>query len=158
MLVRLSPSLQAAAARAHFRNSTRSHGMLVRVNRFLEWIGLKQKLHQGTQSPPLVSAGDIWWASIGENVGSEINGKSRLFSRPVIVFKKLAHGFYFVIPTTTKLKVGSWYVAFRQADRDMVASLHQARAIDHRRLSTKLGQLDDSDFDRVREGFFELYK
>jgi hypothetical protein len=49
-------------------------------------------------------------------------------------------------------------VPFRQADRDMVASLHQARAIDYRRLSTKLGQLDDSDFDRVREGFWKLYK
>ena len=59
-----------------------AHDMILRVNRFLEWIGLKQKLHQGTQAPPLVSAGDIWWASIGENVGSEINGKSRLFSRP----------------------------------------------------------------------------
>src|SRR5204862_3084369 len=113
------------------------------VNRFLEWIGLKQKLHQGTQTPPLVSAGDIWWASIGENVGSEINGKSRLFSRPVIIFKRLAHDFYFVIPTTTKLKVGSWFVPFRQADRNMIASLHQARAVDHRRLSSKLGQLDD---------------
>jgi len=132
--------------------------MILRVNRFLEWIGLKQKLHQGTQAPPLVSTGDIWWASIGENVGSEINGKSRLFSRPVIIFKKLAHGFYFAIPTTTKSKVGSWFVPLRQADRDMVASLHQARAIDHRRLSTKLGQLDDSDFDRVREGFWKLYK
>jgi len=128
------------------------------VNRFLEWIGLKQKLHQGTQSPPLVSVGDIWRASVGENVGSEINGKSRLFSRPVIIFKKLAHGFYFVIPTTTKSKLGSWFVAFRQADRKMIASLHQARAIDHRRLSTKLGQLDDSDFQSVREGFWRLYK
>jgi hypothetical protein len=101
--------------------------------------------------PPEVGAGR--W-----NVGSEINGKSRLFSRPVIIYKKLAHGFYFVIPTTTKSKVGSWFVPFRQADREMVASLHQARAIDHRRLSTKLGQLDDSDFDRVREGFWKLYK
>ena len=136
----------------------RTRGIILHVNRFLEWIGLKQKLHQGAQSPPLVSAGDIWWASIGENVGSEINGKSRLYSRPVIVFKKLAHGFYFVIPTTTKAKNGSWYVPFRQADRNMIASLHQARAIDHRRLSTKLGQLDDSDFDRVREGFWRLYK
>jgi hypothetical protein len=62
------------------------------------------------------------------------------------------------IPTTTKSKVGSWFVAFRQADRKMIASLHQARAIDHRRLSTKLGQLDDSDFERVREGFWKLYK
>ena len=104
--------------------------MMLRVNRFLEWTGLKQELHHGTQSPPLASAGDIWWASIGENVSSEINGKSRLFSRPIIIFKKLAHGFYFVIPTTTKSEVG----------------FHQARAIDHRRFSTKLGQLDDSDF------------
>ena len=135
-----------------------AHGIIGHVNRFLEWIGLKEKLHQGTQSPPLVTAGDIWWASVGQNVGSEINGKSRLFSRPVIIFKKLAHGFYFVIPTTTKPKIGSWYVPFRQADRGMIASLHQARAIDHRRLSTKLGQLDDSDFERVREGFWKLYK
>jgi hypothetical protein len=35
---------------------------------------------------------------------------------------------------------------------------HVRSAIDHRRLSTKLGQLDDSDFDRVREGFWKLYK
>jgi len=40
----------------------------------------------------------------------------------------------------------------------MIASLHQSRAIDHRRLSTKLGQLDDSDFQKVREGFWKLYK
>ena len=104
-----------------------------------------------------MTAGDIWWRQ-SSNVGSEINGKSRLFSRPVIIFKKLAHGFYFVIPTTTKSKVGSWFVPFRQADRNMIASLHQTRAIDHRRLSTKLGQLDDADFERVREGFWKLYK
>jgi hypothetical protein len=35
-------------------------------------------------------------------VGSEINGKSKLFSRPVVIYKKLAHGFYFVVPTTTQ--------------------------------------------------------
>ena len=154
--VAVSPGQHSAINCVPWR--TRPHVIIAHVNRFLEWIGLKQKLHQGTQSPPLVSAGDIWWASIGENVGSEINGKSRLFSRPVIIYKKLAHGFYFVIPTTTKSKVGSWFVPFRQADRNMVASLHQARAIDHRRLSTKLGQLDDSDFEKVREGFWKLYK
>src|ERR1700741_2772650 len=121
------------------------------MKRFLEWIGLKERLHEIVHRPPHVSQGDIWWVSIGENVGSEVNGKSTLFSRPVIIFKKLAHGFYFVIPTTTKPKIGSWYVPFRQADRKMIASLHQARSIDHRRLSTKLGQLDDTDFERVRE-------
>src|SRR5258708_38666648 len=45
------------------------------MKRFFEWIGLKEKLHEAKHQPPLVSERDMWWASIGENVGSEINGK-----------------------------------------------------------------------------------
>ena len=127
------------------------------MEKFLEWIGLKEQLHSIGRKAPHVSQGDIWWASIGENLGSEINGKSRLFSRPVVIFKKLAHGFYFVIPTTSQTRQGSWYVPFRQKEREMVACLHQARAIDYRRLSSKLGTLDDKDFARVKSGFNALY-
>ena len=94
---------------------------------------------------------------MGENVGSEVNGKSALFSRPVIIFKKLAHGFYFVIPTTTQIHDGTWYVKVRQNEREIVACLHQARAIDYRRLSSKLGTLDDEDRGRITSGFSSLY-
>ena len=127
------------------------------VKQFLAWIGLKERLHNIGDRPPLVSQGDIWWVSLGENVGSEINGKSKLFSRPVIIFKKLAHGFYFVIPTTTQIREGSWYVPFRHQEREMVACLHQARAIDYRRLSSKIGTLDDEDYTRIKSGFASLY-
>lgn len=128
------------------------------MKRFLEWIGLKQRLHENDHQPPLVAEREIWWASLGENVGSEINGKSALFSRPVIIYRKLAHGFYHVIPTTTQQKTGTWFVPFRSIGRDMAACLHQTRSIDHRRLSSRLGKLDEDDFDRVREGFWRLYK
>ena len=128
------------------------------MKRFFEWIGMKERLHDGAYAPPLVSEREIWWVSIGENVGSEINGKSRLFSRPVIIFKKLSHGFYFVIPTTTQNRTGTWYVSFRQQDKEMIACLHQARSIDYRRLSSRLGTLDDQDFERVNKGFHALYK
>lgn len=127
------------------------------IKKFLEWMTIKEKLHNKEHKPPLVSERDVWWASIGENVGSESNGKSGLFSRPVIIFKKLSHGFYFVIPTTTQNKKGSWFVPTRHHGRDMVACLHQARAIDYRRLSTKLGELDDQDAANVRVGFEKLY-
>lgn len=128
------------------------------MKRFLEWIGLKERLHNATHKPPLVSEREIWWASVGENVGFEIDGKNSLFSRPVIIYKKLAHGFYFVIPTTTKSRKGTWYVSFKQRDREMIACLHQARAIDHRQLSSKIGTLDDNDFSEVKAGFDKLYK
>ena len=68
------------------------------IKKFINWIRVKERLHDIESKAPLVTEGEIWWVSIGENVGSEINGKSRLFSRPAIIFKKLAHGFYFVIP------------------------------------------------------------
>lgn len=128
------------------------------MKRFLEWIGLKEKLHKNTHKPPFVSEGDIWWCSLGENIGSEINGKSSQFSRPAIVLKKLAHGFYFVIPTSTQKRSGSWYVPFRHKGKHMVACLQQARSIDYRRLWSKLGSLDDTDVTRVKDGFHDLYK
>lgn len=127
------------------------------LKQFATWIGLKECLHNKNHTPPYVSEGDIWWASLGENIGSEINGKSALFSRPVIIHRKLAHGFYFVIPTTTQQRQGSWYVPFRQKGKLMIACLHQSRAIDHRRLSSKLGELDAADFAKVQTGFRNIF-
>lgn len=124
---------------------------------FDKWNKKKKALDKGTHQPPLVSEGEIWWTSIGENIGSEIGGKSALFSRPVIILRKLAHSFYFVIPTTTQNRKGSWYVSFRHQGKEMTACLHHARAVDYRRLSSKLGTLDDADFLQVIEGFSSLY-
>ena len=125
---------------------------------FPAWMKLKEKLDGLTHRAPLVTEGDVWWASIGENIGSEIGGKNHQYSRPVIILKKLAHGFYFVIPTTSKEKMGSWYIPFKHQRKDMAACLHQARSIDHRRLSSKLGTLDAADFELVKDGFHSLYK
>ena len=128
------------------------------MKRFLEWIGLNEKLHKATHRPPLVSEREIWWSSVGENIGSEIDGKSSLFSRPVIIYKKLAHGFYFVIPTTTKLRSGTWYIKFRQNDKEMTACLHQARAIDHRRLSSKIGTLREDKIKEIQNSLVNIFK
>lgn len=124
---------------------------------FDEWNALKQKLDKIVHRPPYVSEGDIWWLNIGKNVGSEMNGKSVLFSRPAVILKKFSHGFYLVAPTTTKTKAGTWYVSFRQSGIRMAACLHQIRTIDFRRLSSKLGTLDDTDKQNIQKGFRNLY-
>lgn len=127
------------------------------MKRFLEWLGVKEYLDSKSYKPPLISEGDIWWASIGENIGYEIQGKSKLFSRPVLIYKKISRNLYFVIPCTSKLKEGSWYVQFEHAGNSSIACLHQARAIDYRRLSSKLGVIEEPDFQRVRDAFCKLY-
>ncbi len=124
---------------------------------FNAWNEAKQRLDKIDNRPPLVSEGDIWWASIGENIGTEIGGKSKNFTRPVIIYKKLAHSFYLVIPTTTKQKNGTWFVKFYEGKTEVFACLHQVRTIDYRRLYSKLGSLNEIDLNAVRYGFEKLY-
>ena len=128
------------------------------IKRFLEWMTVKEKLHNTDADIPIVKERDLWWVSFGENVGSEMNGKSKLFSRPGLVIKKLSRGFYLVAPTTSQKKEGTWYAPIRQEGKEMFICLHQIRTIDYRRLSTNLGMVDEEDFRRVKEAFLRLYK
>jgi hypothetical protein len=42
-----------------------------------------------------------------------MNGKSDRFSLPVLILKKLAHGFFLVAPTTTQPREETWYLRVR---------------------------------------------
>jgi mRNA interferase MazF len=127
------------------------------IKRFLEWIGLKERLELMISRAPFVNEGEIWWASIGENVGFEISGKGDKFVRPVIVLRKFKHDYFFVIPATSRVLSGNWFVNFKIRGKKQTACLHQARALDFRRLDSKLGELDELDFNKVKEGFKNLY-
>jgi mRNA interferase MazF len=127
------------------------------VKRFLEWIGVKQQLDANNYNPPLISEGDLWWCAIGENVGVEISGKGQNFTRPVIVLKKFGRLAFFGIPTTTKFREGSWYVQFRHKSILETAMLSQARIFSYKRLNRKMGTLDDTDFQKIKEAFVSLF-
>ena len=127
------------------------------VKRFIEWIKLKERLHQTAYKPPLFRQGEVWWCSIGENVGSEINGKSKLFSRPVLIFKKLSATTFLGIPTSSQDRNGSWYVRITLQNKVSVVILSQIRVFDYKRLSSKIGHLDAYDYKQVKIAFKKLF-
>jgi len=127
------------------------------VKRFLEWIQLKEQLHNASHKPPLFKEGEVWWCSVGENVGKEINGKSKLFSRPVLVFKKLSSETFLGIPTTSQDKHGTWYVEIDYGGRVVNVILSQVRMLDAKRLSTLIGKIDSANFKKVKIGFRDLF-
>lgn len=131
------------------------------IKQFRAWFKQSRSLHTSNHDVPLVSVGDIWWIAIGDNIGSEINGKNSKnnteFSRPAIIYKKLSHSLYLVIPTTSGHKQGSWWCNFTFKSKDMAACLHQIRVIDYRRLYDNIGQLSAADFDLVKQSFLSLY-
>lgn len=47
---------------------------------------------------------EIWWCSIGENIGFEGDGKNDMFERPVLILKKYNAEVFFGAPLTTSTK------------------------------------------------------
>ena len=66
------------------------------------------------------------------------------------MIKKLSRCFFLVAPTTSMPHEGSWYVRIKHAGKDTFVCLHQIRTVDYRRLSSRLGQIDSDDFDKVK--------
>jgi len=133
-------------------------GSMERVKRFWEWIVLKEKLNDIEKEAPLVNEREIWWVSFGENIGSEIGGKSSVFTRPGLILKKLSRGFFLVAPTTSKEKSGSWYVPVTLEGEKTHVCLHQIRTVDYRRFFSLRGRLDTHNFKSVKEAFWKLYR
>ena len=127
------------------------------LKRFLEWVGLKEKLHNSNHIPPLFNEGEIWWCAVGENVGIEINGKDKAFSRPVYIYKKLSRDGFFGIPLSTNAKIGSWYIEISFQEQKVVANLAQCRVFSHLRMYEKMGALEESDILKIKDGFLRLY-
>lgn len=130
--------------------------MLFKKN-FFDWIRVKKKLDEHEYNPPLVTEGDLWWCAVGENVGVEVGGKSTNFTRPIIILKKFGRLGFLGIPTTTKNRVGTWYVSFVHKGIHETAMLSQARMFSYKRLDRKMGTLDGEDFKNVKEAYIRLF-
>ncbi len=125
---------------------------------FLEWIGLKEKLHNKENIPPFFKDGEVWWCYFGENVGTEMNGKGNFFTRPVIVLKKYDRYSFLAVPLTTKEKSGTWYFGFIHGGKRQTAVLSQARTTSYKRLKELVGKIDSADYADIKEAFEKLHK
>ncbi|MYE38514.1 MAG: type II toxin-antitoxin system PemK/MazF family toxin [Candidatus Spechtbacteria bacterium SB0662_bin_43] len=47
---------------------------------------------------------EIWWCSVGINVGYEVDGKGQDFARPVLVLKKVSNENFIGLPITSVKK------------------------------------------------------
>jgi len=55
---------------------------------FKNWIDIKFRIHEDNRRP-FFNQREIWWASLGQNIGDEENGKGVNFMRPVIIIIKI---------------------------------------------------------------------
>ena len=95
---------------------------------------------------------EIWWCSLGTNVGSEEDGTGRNYDRPVLILKGVSKETCFVIPLTTSVKIHRLRPSVGTvAGKSSHALLSQLRLIDTRRLVRKIGVLQKDIFEQVRK-------
>ena len=126
------------------------------IKAFQDWCKLKIALW-GKSSKIVFKQSDIWWCSLGMNLGEEIFGKGVKFTRPVLVFRKFTSNSFLGLPLTAQEKQGSWYVGITIHGEKSYVMLNQARILDKKRLTNRIATLDDSDFKKVRDRFLEFY-
>lgn len=121
-----------------------------------DWNFIKKKLSKN-KIKILFKEGDIWWISLGLNLGEEIYGKNQLYSRPVVIFKKLSSYACIVLPLSTKHKNGSWFFTFEIQNIFQTISLHQIRFVSTKRFIKKFAEIPESDFELIRKAVKNFY-
>ena len=81
-----------------------------------------------------VREGDVWWCSIGINIGSEQDGKNEEFQRPVLVIRKFNEKIFLAIPFTSKPKDNGLYFNFIRNNQPYSILLSQVRLLSTKRL------------------------
>jgi mRNA-degrading endonuclease toxin of MazEF toxin-antitoxin module len=103
-----------------------------------------------------IKEGEVYWCSLGINVGDEENGKGVNFRRPVLIFKKFNNNIFLAIPLSTKNKENKYYVPVTVKDVMQSAMISQIRILDTKRLDEKVGYISKSDFENVRARVIEM--
>lgn len=122
------------------------------IKDFAGWNRLKQRLDAKTK-PPFFNEGQVWWCSLGVNVGFEIYGKSCVYTRPVLILKKYSRQTFFGLPLSSKRKDRAAYypIEFQNSKGSLI--LDQGRTLDSRRLTERMGEFSEDTFRELKEVF-----
>ncbi len=128
------------------------------IEKYNKWNIKKQNIHFLDNRDIYFKEGDIWWCSIGLNIGDESYGKGRDFRRPILIFKKLSKDLCIALPLTSKLKKGTWFVDIILNNQSRCVMLYQIRVLNKKRFSIKIGEICDDDFNKVKRKLENLFE
>ncbi len=126
-------------------------------NIFELWSFIKNRIHhqEKFQHPKV---GEIWWCSIGMNIGTEIYGKGNDFTRPVLVINAEGSESFIGIPLSSKIRNTKYSYTIKTNDNKLHTVLfYQIRNFDKRRLVRRVYTLSDSEMNHVRQIFYKIF-
>lgn len=110
------------------------------------WNEVKKKIHASNADVYFYER-EIWWVSLGANIGFEQDGTGERYDRPVLIVKKYNPDLLLAVPLSTTKKEGMYYFRIGKVEgKDATAILSQIRLLDSKRLVNRAGILDAAMF------------
>lgn len=125
---------------------------------FDNWNNRKKKIDNIDIVDLSIKEGEIWWCSLGLNIGDEENGKHQNFERPVLIFKKFNKRICIVLPLTSKIGNPRFYSKIIYDNKTSYVILSQVRLVSVKRFKRLVSILSYGQFKIIKRALFEILK
>ena len=126
------------------------------IKDFEVWNKQKKKIHE-YEGHKLYHEREVWWCSLGINVGFEQDGTGKDGERPVLILKGFSAKVCLIVPLTTSMKNNPYHIDLGLLQgRRSFAIISQIRLIDTRRLVNKMCFIDKVLFQNIRKTIKDL--
>jgi mRNA-degrading endonuclease toxin of MazEF toxin-antitoxin module len=101
---------------------------------------------------------EVWWCSLGTNIGFEQDGDNKTGDRPVLILRGFSKQVCLIIPLTTSEKKNPYHIPLGKiGSRNAFAIISQIRLIDTKRLINKIGFAEKTIFEKIRKAIRDLF-
>lgn len=127
------------------------------MNLYNDWNIEKQKIHRKNKTlTPKIR--EIWWCSIGINIGNEVYGKGVNFLRPVLIINVI-NNLFLGIPLTSNLRKSKFKIKIHTSDNKVhCLQFDQIRCLDKKRLVSKMYIISKNKYKKIYKNFNILFK
>ena len=100
---------------------------------------------------------EIWWCSLGVNIGFEQDGTNEQYQRPILIIKAFSSHVCLIVPLTTSKKKNPYHVSVGiVGGKEAFAIISQIRLVDTKRFTDRLSIVDKQIFDKIRNAIRDL--
>ncbi len=122
---------------------------------FDNWNEKKKRIERKSEIPYFKER-EVWWCSLGVNVGHEEDGKNEKFERPVVILRKFNKHIFLAVPTTSRKRRGRYYYQIVYKNEQYTVILSQVRILSSKRLIRKISRPSKEDFNEIKKRVGEM--
>ena len=92
---------------------------------------------------------EIWWCSIGLNLGDENDGKYEFYERPVLIIKKFNKRLAWILPMSSRLKNNQYFHLYNHNGETSSIIISQLRLVSVKRFRRFKAKMGRSEFNLI---------